>query len=237
MRKRIRKWLLLFVAIVVATSCGSDNDNDGRKALTPDERNVAYQASLDAEFAGRWSAEELSKANTAASATYLSKVEKEVFFYLNLARMNPSLFAETYARSYSGILGWNNGYAFDERKQSLIAELQKMSPLPVLSPNEVLFGSADCYATNGGNMGVTGHDRTDTGCSENPGLAECAAFGGYVTGLSVVMELLIDSGENNAALGHRRILLNGNYEWLGVAVRAHKDFYFMVVMDLDSRNL
>ncbi|MBQ8096199.1 MAG: hypothetical protein IJ243_03835 [Prevotella sp.] len=198
---------------------------------------MAYQASLDAEFAGRWSAEELSKANTAASATYLSKVEKEVFFYLNLARMNPSLFAETYARSYSGILGWNNGYAFDERKQSLIAELQKMSPLPVLSPNEVLFGSADCYATNGGNMGVTGHDRTDTGCSENPGLAECAAFGGYVTGLSVVMELLIDSGENNAALGHRRILLNGNYEWLGVAVRAHKDFYFMVVMDLDSRNL
>ena len=230
-------YLFAMIAAFAASFLACDSTNDRESELTPDQKNQNYQSEVDSKFSQRWTAEERRLANTAASASYLSQVEKEVYYYLNLLRIDPPRFAETYAKDYRGVLGWINGYGFDERQQSLIQQLATLSPMPLLRPNEMLFYSAECFASNGGKLGNVGHDRSGTGCEQNVGLAECVACGGYVTGLSVVMDLLVDAGEGNALLGHRRILLDEHYEWMGVAVRDHRDFQHMVVMSLDSREL
>ena len=231
---RMRFLPLLVFGTMLLTGC---NPVDKDETVPPAQQNRNFQSEMDKKHGQLWTADERQRANTGATVSYLSQVEKEVFYYINLLRINPARFASSYAKDYTGVVGWTNGYGFDERKASLIQELTALPPLPILKPNETLFGSADCFATSGGQMGLTGHDRTGTGCEANAGLAECTSCGGYVTGLSVVMDFLIDAGESNSGLGHRRILLSSDYEWMGAAIRKHKNYDQMVVLNLDSRNL
>ncbi|MBR1415909.1 MAG: hypothetical protein IJ570_08635 [Prevotella sp.] len=222
-------------ALAFVAACGSSDSNE--PVVSADQQNREFQVQQDTKHSQVWTAEERQRANTAASATYLTQVEKEVYYYLNLLRIDPLRFANSYVKDYQGVMGWKNGNAFDERKQSLLTELASLRPMPLLRPNEMLFESAECFATNGGRLGVVGHNRAGTGCNANVGLAECTGYGGYVTGLSIVMDFLIDAGESNINLGHRRILLNQEYEWMGVALRDFKDYAHMIVIDLDSRDL
>ena len=108
---------------------------------------------------------ELDAANTAANESYLSHIEKEIFYYLNLARMNPKVFARVHLKDYEGAPGYNKGYAFDERKISLLRQLESMQPLPSIKPNQKLFDMAECFAVEQGKKGIIGHDRSGTGCS------------------------------------------------------------------------
>lgn len=62
-------------------------------------------------------------------------------------------------------------------------------------------------------------------------VAECCDYGGCYGGLEIIMSLLIDAGENNAALGHRRICLDSSYHYLGVAIRNHKEYGKNAVLD------
>lgn len=224
--------LLLFVMLWAVSAC--DSKDDQQKII--DETEQAKPNS-QSDFDKLWSEEERLEANSAASAKYLTQAEKEIYYYLNLMRLNPSRFATTYAQAYNGIKGWEKGFAFNERKESLLRELVTTAPMPVVKPNEVLFGSADCFATSSGKQGLVGHDRTGTGCTANPGLAECVAASGYTNGLSVVMDFLVDAGEENEALSHRRILMNRNYLFMGAAIRTHKDYSYIVVLDFDSDEL
>lgn len=172
---------------------------------------------------------EIAAANTAANESYLSPIEKEVFYYLNLARMNPKVFARTYIKDYLGAPGYTKGYAFDERKISLMRRLTTMQPLPIIKPSRKLFDLAECFAIAQGKKGEIGHDRSATNC--NVGYhAECCSYGNYTSGLYYVLELLVDSGEHNAALGHRNILL-GDFLFMGVAQRDHARYRKGVVLD------
>ena len=45
-----------------------------------------------------WSDPKYQVANSAKNEAYLTAVEKEVYYYLNLVRMNPKLFADTYLK-------------------------------------------------------------------------------------------------------------------------------------------
>ena len=225
------KKLLILMGLMALMSASCSDDREKHITETLEDRNRSAQEALDQQFVGQWSVEEQLEANSAARVSYLAVAEREVFYYLNLMRLNPARFADTYANAYNGMIGWKNSYAFDERKASLIRELKLMKPIPILRPDDRLFESAECLASKGGVMGLTGHDRKGTGCEDNIGLAECCSSKGYSGGLAIVMDLLIDAGENNAALGHRRILLNEKYEWMGVAIRPHRDYGSMVVMD------
>ncbi|MBO4811190.1 MAG: hypothetical protein J5552_06430 [Prevotella sp.] len=230
--KSLKLFLLLSLTALLSVSCSDDKEKHITETL--EDRNRSAQTALDEQFAKQWTEEERQQANSAAQVSYLSLAEREVFYYLNLLRMNPVRFANTYANAYTGMIGWKNGYAFDERKASLLQELRSMKPLPLLRPDDRLFESAECLASNGGRLGLIGHDRSGTGCKENIGLAECCSAKGYGNGLPIVMDFLIDAGENNTTLGHRHILLNGLYEWMGVAIRQHKDYGAMVVMDFHA---
>ena len=198
---------------------------------TNEEIDRAKLKAMDETFASQWTSDERAAAASATGLKYLNEVEKEVFYYLNLMRTNPPLFARTYAAEYNGDTGWVKGYAFDERKESLLKELEALDAMPLLMPDDELYDSADCFATQGGALGNTGHDRTGTTCDADPAMAECCDFGNCATGLAVVMHFLIDAGESNARLGHRRIMLDKRLCRMGVAVRDHAKFPKMAVLD------
>ena len=213
--------LLLSATMLLFQSC----------AFFDDDEDMANK--LDSKYEEQFSAQERALANTAQNEEYLSTTEKEVYYYLNLARLNPALFADTYVRKYDGAPGYSKGYAFDERKASLREELQKMSPLNVIKPDETLYEDAECFATSMGEQGFTGHDRSKTPCGSIHH-AECCDYGDFKSGLTVVLDLLIDSGENNASLGHRRIMLD-DFEYMGVAQRKHKKYGRCTVLDFWRR--
>jgi len=189
--------------------------------------------SFDSKLSERlasWSTEEIDAATTTDSADYLTQQEKQVYLYLNLARLYPRKFAATYLESYDGPKGYSKGYAFDERKQSLLTELYSRNPAQALQPDYEQFLGADCFATEMGQLGRTGHARSGTSCSKNF-KGECCDYGNYSNGIYHVLELLIDSGENNAELGHRRICLDSKYTLLGAAIRSHKKYGKNAVLD------
>lgn len=192
------------------------------------------QKNLDKEFEAQWSQEEREHANTAINETYLNSTEKEVYYYLNLARINPPLFGKTYASAYKE---YNyKGYAYDERKESLLKELENLDGMSVLKPDELLYESADCFATYGGKQGLIGHDRSSTGCMKL-NVAECCHYSVCSGGLEIIMSLLIDSGEDNEDLGHRRICLSRVYNYLGVAIRNHKKYDKNAVLDFSREKM
>ena len=126
------------------------------------------------------------------------------------------------------------GYAWDERKQSLIETLSDMEPLGLIEPDEALYDDARCFAYQSGTLGITGHDRSQTTCAGFRH-AECCHYGGEKNGLSIVMALLIDAGENNAALGHRKILLDSRYDKMGVAIQPHTKYQFNAVLNFKRK--
>jgi hypothetical protein len=205
------------------------------KTESPPETEFLSKEDLDAKYKSEWDKPEYSIARTASGESYLSEEEQEMFYYLNLVRINPSLFARTYAADYNGDEGWLHGYAWDERKQSLLDELSEMEPLPLLYPDLGLYETAECFARESGQIGAAGHDRSGTSCT-NDWHAECCSYGGAKNGLSVIMSLLIDAGENNASLGHRRICLDVNYVRMGVAIRPHIKYQFNAVLDFKRKN-
>ena len=177
--------------------------------------------------------EERQQANTAIGEEYLNTVEKEVFYYLNLARLNPQVFANTYVKNYDNPPGYKKGYAFDERKDSLIKELENLISLSPIYTYFALFENAECFAVAQGKSGETGHDRSKTDC---PKIwhAECCDYGNFNSGIFIVLNFLIDAGENNSALGHRKILLN-DYRYMGVAQRYHSKYGKCSVLDFWRR--
>lgn len=187
------------------------------------------------EFEELFGSDVRERANTAVNVAYLSQIEKEVYYYLNLARLNPKLFEQTFVANFNGIPGHTLGYAFEERKQSLIDYMSTMEPLDALVHDDMLYEMAECFAIEGGNIGVMGHDRSSTRCAVAYS-AECCCYAETDSGLWYVLSLLVDAGENNAALGHRKILLemeDRRFSYLGVSVRSHTSrFKQWAVLDM-----
>ncbi|MDR2562414.1 MAG: hypothetical protein LBC98_00555 [Prevotellaceae bacterium] len=169
------------------------------------------------------------EANTAENVNYLTRTEKDVFYYLNLMRANPPLFADTYVKNYVGVPGVIKPYAFDERKQSLMRELKQLKALDLIYPDAEIYEYAECFARKSGELGTVGHERGETGCPEEI-YAECCDYGNN-DGLLTVLDLLIDAGENNAALGHRKLCLS-EYGMAGVSVKPHLAMGYVCVINL-----
>ncbi|MFZ4523184.1 MAG: hypothetical protein ACOYNC_15850 [Bacteroidales bacterium] len=165
-----------------------------------------------------WSDEKYLAANSATNADYLSTEEKKVYFYLNLARMNPELFANTYLAGLKA--------STDYYESSLYRELLRLNPLPVLKPDRALFESARCHAVESGECGYIGHERTK--CKEHF-MGECCHYGNS-DALDIVIKLLID--RNVPSLGHRRICF-GYYTGMGVSIQPHKTYGKNAVLDFE----
>ncbi|MCX6268067.1 MAG: CAP domain-containing protein [Bacteroidetes bacterium] len=185
-------------------------------AVVPVISSEIAAANLQAGFPV-WNRPEYVIANSAQNEDYLTQEEKMVYYYLNLVRLNPALFAKTYL----GDLRHSKGYY----EESLWMELQTLKPLPVLKPNRKLFESAQCHATQSGMTGYIGHDRTKCAAYF---AGECCHYGPSDP-MEVVRGLLID--HDVSSLGHRKTCLNPRYTELGVSIQPHKSYIRNAVLD------
>ena len=175
-----------------------------------------------------WKNSKYNAAYTAQNTTYLTENEKLVYYYLNLARLNPPLFAETFLRKYTKWNSHENLSLSDYYTGSLYRTMKDMQPVGVLYPQKDLFESARCHAISSGKKGYVGHTRLPNSNCVAKFSGECCSYGQF-DALEIVMQLLIDSGV--PSLGHRKICLSAEYSTLGVSVQPHKTYRFNSVLD------
>lgn len=194
---------------------------------SPDDLETRYKAD--------WNKQEYAAEKAAEKETYLTNKEKKIYYYLNLVRMNPQLFASTYVAGYKDAYNFGN----NENIASLIADLNKLQKLPTLLPSKKLYANAKCQATAIGQKSITGmgaHNRKATGCSLTGSYAENINFG-KLTPLAVVMSWLIDAnnvlGPND--LGHRKNCLDPSWNIMGLSVQPHKAYGECVVLDMSVK--
>lgn len=174
--------------------------------------------SADDPYASFWTDKKYLFAQTAGGETYLSMEEKEIYYYLNLARMAPARFADVYVKGVNGKLRAGSN------ELSLYNDLKKMKPAELLKPDKTLHEYALCWANEAGKAGFIGHDRKKCVGGYS---AECCDYGNS-NGLDIVLDLLIDDGV--PSLGHRHICL-GSYSKMGVSIKPHKGYGVNAVLD------
>lgn len=188
--------------------------------------------------AASWDVTILSEANTAKNVSYLSSEEQKVIYYINLVRSNPALFGKTFLKHYVDSAKTNKS----KYLSSLKTDLQKGKPCGMLTPEMDLTKEARNHARDLGVVGKIGHNASDgqsfTGRiselkKKYAFVAETCQYG-YSDALSIVIDLLIDEGVED--LGHRKILLDPDLQFAGVAIEPHKRYKHNCVIDLGSFN-
>ncbi len=167
-----------------------------------------------------WEDIKYQEANTAQYADYMTKEEKDVIYYLNLARMNPPLFAKTFVEPYQG-KKFGNKMVGSPYKASLLREMKNLSPRNPLKPNRAMWELALCHAVNSGKKGILGHDRNLSGCPKG-NFGECCDYGENEA-LAVVLSLLID--HDVPSLGHRELCFSPKFTSVGVSIKPHNSEY------------
>jgi uncharacterized protein YkwD len=168
------------------------------------------------------------KANTAQNAQYLNSKEKLVIYYINVLRLDPGYFSETYLKKYLDSTKENDTYT-----KTLFKTLAKTNEMSALQPQEDLFLIAKSHAVRCGRENKMGHGnfrermRPVSNKYKNY-LAENCDYGSH-SALEIVMELLIDTGIKD--LGHRKNILNPKYENIAVSIQPHKRFKQNCVID------
>lgn len=182
----------------------------------------------------QWDPELLEKANTAAEIKYYSDEEKKVVFFMNLARLDGNLFAETLLDAYVTA----NGIKNSSYLRSLYRDLRKVEDLPLLIPEADLTSIAQSHATESGRTGHVGHKGFEKRFEPYMGapytnVGENCSYG-YANAIDIVITLLIDEGVKN--VGHRVNILKPEFNSVGVAIRPHKKYRFNCVIDFGKQD-
>ena len=185
--------------------------------------------------------------NTAANAEYLSPLEKEIIYEINLFRSNPAQYAEKYiaplAKSFKGkILSYPGDMPIKTAEgvsalHECVSELKKENPLPLVYPDPILTRAAEDHTSDQSRTGRTGHIGSDNsnlrtrierhGKWEKQN-AENIAYGNTSARQTIIF-LLIDDNVRNR--GHRKTFLNPNLKLVGVSCGKHPEYKTMCVMD------
>lgn len=182
----------------------------------------------------KWDPDLIKEANTAKDFDNYSDEEKKVVFFMNLARLDGELFAETILPAYVEANNTdNNSYL-----KSLYRDLKKLPALHVLYPEEDLTGIAKGHATDSGKKGQVGHKNFSKRFNPFMGnpyamVGENCSYG-YSEALDIVISLLIDDGIKG--VGHRKNTLSSDFNSVGVAIREHKSYRNNCVIDFGKKN-
>lgn len=175
-----------------------------------------------------WTNYQLIAANTAANAPGLSQEEKNIFLYVNLARLYPSDFARIELKTHFGDR-YNNSGSLNWYESGLKSRLLSMSPLRALTYNSDMYQLAKCFSNETARSGTTGHNRVNCPSGYS---GECCSYG-YSSGRRIILQLLIDDGVSS--LGHREICLSPNYNSFGASINSHKTYSSCCVLDFTGR--
>jgi uncharacterized protein YkwD len=191
----------------------------------------------DYEFK-EWSEADKIKANTAKNVKYFSDEEKKLIFLLNLMRINPTLFAETYVARFVK----DSKMKITDDIKSLNTDLKASKSLKLFQPSENLTKASKFHAKDMGNKGKIGHNSSDgtnvfkriKKYAKGNSMAENCSYGfDNNKALAIIMQLLIDEGVENH--GHRKNFLNDMYNYIGISIYAHKKYGFNCVIDFSDR--
>lgn len=185
--------------------------------------------------------------NTASYANYLSELEKNVILELNKVRSNPQQYVEEYMdelqTSFNGKIFSYPGQDPVKTQEGIsplkecIRELQKMSPLPLLSPAEGLANASGELVSdqqkNGGighisRNGLTPQKRIEKYGNWDICSAEDITYGSFEA-RQIVIFLLIDDGVPDRA--HRKNILNPCFRFAGVSYGTHPSYKSICVID------
>lgn len=185
--------------------------------------------------------------NTAANASYLSPIEKEVIYEINLFRSNPAKYASDYiaplAKYYKNKILYYPGdqaiktYEGVNALNECVRVLNRATPKSLMYPNRGLTKSANDHQQDQARTGKTGHNGSDNSnlkvriekyANWDVRIAENIAYGN-TSARQVIIFLLIDDGVKNR--GHRDNLLNPDLLSVGVAFGGHPVYSTMCVMD------
>lgn len=185
--------------------------------------------------------------NTAADVNYLSELEKEVIYEINLFRSNPSEYAEKYiaplAKYYDKkVLHYPGDKSIMTQEgvsalRECLRALRNATPAPVLYPDKLLTQAANDHQKDQAKTGKTGHigkdrsnskDRIERYGTWQVRIAENIAYGN-TSAQQIVIFLLIDDGVKSR--GHRANLLQADFRSVGVACGTHPRYNTMCVMD------
>ena len=181
-----------------------------------------------------WDVEVLNSLNTATDIEYLNEEEKKVILFMNMARHDGPLFAETFLTAYMQ----ENQLEKNSYTKSLHKDLKKTNKLVALIPEQDLTAVAQGHALKSGEKGSTGHagfKKRFEPLMGNPytHVGENCSYG-YERAIDIVVSLLIDEGIKS--LGHRNNILSPDFNSIGVAIRPHKNYRVNCVMDFGSRD-
>jgi len=181
-----------------------------------------------------WDADVVKSLNTAADSKYLSEEELKVILFINMARHDGPLFAETFLNSYME----ENQLGKSSYTRSLRKDLNKIPSLAPLIPEQDLTAVARGHAQKTGEKGTTGHSdfkKRFEPLMGNPykHVGENCSYG-YEQAIDIVISLLIDEGIKS--LGHRNNILAPDFNSVGVAIRPHRSYRTNCVMDFGSRD-
>ena len=179
-----------------------------------------------------WDADVVEALNTAQGSEYLNEEEIKVILFMNMARYDGLLFAETFLNSYME----ENQLERSSYTKSLQKDLKKTTKLTPLLPEEDLTAVAQGHAKKTGEKGSTGHSgfkKRFEPLLGNPynHVGENCSYG-YTQAIDIVISLLIDEGVSS--LGHRNNILSPDFNAIGVAIRPHKTYRINCVMDFGS---
>lgn len=178
-------------------------------------------------YSNQWSDPLYQKCNTAQSISYLNQEEKNLIWVLNMIRFNPQLFLNTVLLNPKCSF-YKSEKSRNSYDKSLIKTLQQAIPITkTLQPDSSCYVSAHCHAYHSGIKGYVGHERVNKSCKEDF-YAECCQYG-YSDGLSIVIRLLLDY--NIPSLGHRKICLANDYNFVGVSIQDHTKYQYNSVID------
>jgi hypothetical protein len=180
-----------------------------------------------AKFSNEWNKLEYNNCNTAKDLAYLSSIERDVIWILNMARLNPVLFLNSVLLNPKSEV-FKTPKARSYYYNSLVEDLKILTPNQTpLFPDSNLFLSANCHAFESGKSGYVGHDRKKNSCKKGF-YGECCYYG-LEDAFIVVISLLID--EKIRSLGHRKIMLSNEYSLIGVSLQPHIEYGTNTVLD------
>jgi len=167
----------------------------------------------------------------------MTENEKDVLFLINLARINGKKFSDTFLEDW---LKNNNYYnKKSEYIKSLYKDLANLDPLNPLNPDSSLYKAAVYHAKDMGKKGTIGHNSSDgTSFSQrlrkyvNTGFMGENCYYGLNKPIDIVIILLIDEGIKD--VGHRKNILNNNYNKIGISIQPHKKYGYNCVQDFSE---
>jgi len=186
--------------------------------------------------------------DTTAGADYLTEVEKQVIIEINMLRTDPASYAVNYLEPlrqyYQGkLLRLPGEIALQTNEgvralEECIRALSSAKARKTLSPRKGLTLAARDQAKDQARTGATGHtgsdrstvsDRMNRYGKWNLAAGENIDYGNGQA-RKIVISFLIDDGVPSR--GHRKNLLDGSFNFIGVAVGPHPTYGRMCVLDL-----